>query len=292
MVQSWELMSTLPALPPRCPDAHKGSFGRVLIVAGSRGMSGAACLAGCSALRGGAGLVTVATPRGVQPVVAGYEPSYLTMSLPEDDQGRLSREALPELLDALTHQTAAAWGPGLGRSHDLNELASMVFRSATLPMVFDADGLNALSVRPDAWAGPLPVAPRVLTPHPGEFSRLTGLEVDAIAARREETAVNFAAQHQVVVLLKGPETVITDGYQLALNPTGNSGMATGGTGDVLTGLIAALLAQQMPAFEAAQLGAYLHGLAGDIATSELSNPGLIASDLPRYVALAWRHMGR
>jgi NAD(P)H-hydrate epimerase len=292
MAPSWELVTTLPALPPRSPVAHKGSFGRVLIAAGSRGMSGAACLAGCSALRGGAGLVTVATPRGVQPVVAGYEPSYLTLGLPEDDQGRLSREALPEVLDALSHQTAAAWGPGLGRSQDLNELTSMVFRTATLPMVFDADGLNALAVRPDAWAGPTPIAPRVLTPHSGEFSRLSGLEIGAIAARREETAANFAAQHQVVLLLKGAQTVITDGYRLALNPTGNSGMATGGTGDVLTGLIAALLAQEMPAFEAAQLGAYLHGLAGDLAANELSNPGLIASDLPQYLALAWRQLGQ
>jgi NAD(P)H-hydrate epimerase len=287
-----EFVDALPDLPPRPGDAHKGTFGRVLIVAGSRGMTGAAGLAGAAALRGGAGLVTVATPLSIQPIVAGYEPSYLTIGLPDDNEGLLSRAALPQVMDVLSRQTAAAWGPGLGRSDDLDDVTLTVYKSAALPMVFDADGLNALAHRRDWMSGPPPAGPRVLTPHPGEFARLTGLEPGAIAARRAETAADFAAQHGVVVVLKGPQTVITDGHRVALNPTGNSGMATGGTGDVLTGLIAALLGQQMEPFDAAQLAADLHGLAGDLAAAELSNPGLIASDLPKYLACAWRHVGR
>lgn len=287
-----EYVATLPDLPARPAEAHKGTFGRVLIVAGSRGMSGAACLAGRAALRGGAGLVTVATALSVQPVVAGYEPSYLTMGLPDDNEGLLSRAALTQLMDVLSRQTAAAWGPGLGRSDDLDDVTVNVYKSAALPMVFDADGLNALAHRRDWLSGPSPAGPRILTPHPSEFARLTGLEPADVARRREQAAAEFAAQHGVVVLLKGPQTVITDGERVALNPTGNSGMATGGTGDVLTGLIASLLGQQMPPFDAAQLAAYLHGLAGDLAAAELSQPGLIASDLPRYLACAWQNMGR
>jgi ADP-dependent NAD(P)H-hydrate dehydratase len=282
----------LPDLPPRSAEAHKGTFGRVLIVAGSRGMTGAASLSATAALRGGAGLVTVATPLSVQPIVAGYEPSYLTLGLPDDNEGLLSRAALPQLMDVLSRQTAAAWGPGLGRSDDLDDVTLTVYKSAALPMVFDADGLNALAHRRDWMSGPAPGGPRILTPHPGEFARLTGFDPAAIADHREETAADFAAQHGVVVLLKGPQTVITDGQRVALNPTGNSGTATGGTGDVLTGLIASMLGQQMAPFDAAQLAAYLHGLAGDIAAAELSNPGLIASDLPKFLARAWRHFGR
>jgi len=287
---TFQHVTDLPPLPPRPFDAHKGDFGRVLIVAGSRGMSGAACLSGTAALRGGAGLVTVATPLNIQPIVAGYEPSYLTLGLPDDDRGQLSRAALPTIMDALSRQTAAAWGPGLGRSDDLDDATLAVFRSAELPMVFDADGLNALSHRKDWRAGPKPSGARILTPHPGEFARLTGLDAATTNAQRETTAARFAAQHGVVLVLKGPHTVITDGRRIAINSTGNSGMATGGTGDVLTGLIAALLGQRMVPFEAAQLGVYLHGLSGDIAAAELSNPGMIASDLARSLTRAWKHV--
>jgi ADP-dependent NAD(P)H-hydrate dehydratase len=285
-------ITALPHLPPRPSDAHKGTFGRVLIVAGSRGMTGAAGLAGISALRGGAGLVTIATPQSVQLVVAGYEPGCLTLGLADDDQGRLSSATMTAVSDALSRHDAAAWGPGLGRSDELDDLTLSVYRTAALPMVFDADGLNALAQRQDELSQSPPAGPRVLTPHPGEFARLTGLDAATIAAQREETAATFARQHQVVVLLKGSPTVITDGERLALNLTGNSGLATAGSGDVLTGLIAALLGQQLTPFDAAQLGAYLHGLAGDLAAEELSNPGLIASDLPKYLAKAWRHLGR
>ena len=273
-------------LPSRPVDGHKGTFGHVLIVGGSRGMSGAAALAGCSALRGGAGLVTVAVPQGVVPVIAAIEPSYLTVPLPEDEEGRIASAALPVILKRGEKADVVAIGPGWGQSADLRQLAAALYTELGQPVVVDADALNALARRPDLLNRH--GGPRVLTPHPGEFARLTNSDTKSVQSRREELAREFAAQHQVVLVLKGRHTIITDGQTLHVNPTGNSGMATGGTGDVLTGLIAALIAQKLSPVDAARTGAYLHGLAGDLAAAELSEPGLIASDLPRYLCHAWR----
>jgi ADP-dependent NAD(P)H-hydrate dehydratase len=283
---SIERIAELPALPQRPDDAHKGSYGRVLIIAGSRGMSGAACLAGMGALRGGAGLVYLAVPAGLVPIVAAVEPSYLTIPLPEDDHGQLSLEAELPLNDVVPKNSSVAVGPGLGQSDDLSMLVRWLYSKVEKPIVFDADGLNALARMPELLSQA--PAPRILTPHPGEFARLSQSDIGAVQQDREESAVRFAQEHGVVLLLKGHGTIITDGRRMAVNTTGNSGMATGGTGDVLTGLIAALLAQGLPAFEAAQLGAHLHGLAGDLAAEELSMPALIASDLPWYLGAAWQ----
>jgi NAD(P)H-hydrate epimerase len=277
----------LPALPPRPETGHKGTFGKALIVAGSRGMSGAACLAGLGALRGGAGLVQVAVPAGILPVVAGVEPSFLTAPLPEDDRGRLSRTAQKEILSLAERASATAIGPGWGISADLVELAHAIFTRLAGPLVIDADGLSALAKVPGGWPAAPAGAPRIITPHPGEFARLLGIDTRSVEADRQALAADFAARNGLVVLLKGHRTIITDGERLAVNTTGNSGMATGGTGDVLTGLVTALLAQGMVPFDAARLGAHLHGLAGDLAARELSKPGLIASDLPHYLAKAW-----
>ncbi len=281
-----ERVHELPPPPARPDDAHKGTFGRVLIVAGSTGMSGAAALAGLGALRGGAGLVSVAVPESILSVVAGIEPSFLTIPLPADDQGRISSEAADRLHEISTGMDAMAIGPGLGQSTDLAALVSELYRSRELPLVVDADGLNLLA-HDGAGLGNH-TAPRILTPHPGEFARLTGRSVAEIAARREGLAAEFAAEHGVVLVLKGAGTVVTGGGRLSVNPTGNNGMATGGAGDVLTGLITALLGQGMSAFGAAQLGVYLHGLAGDLAAGQLSAPGLIASDLPLFLGAAWQ----
>jgi ADP-dependent NAD(P)H-hydrate dehydratase len=286
-----ERITTLPDLPPRSNAAHKGTFGKAMVVAGSRGMSGAACLAGQAALRGGAGLVAVAAPAGILPIIAGYEPSYLTVPLQEDVDGRIALSALSDVIERLNDATAGAIGPGLGRSADLDELVHSVYRTVEKPLVVDADGLNALVARPDVLTAGIAAGPRILTPHPGEFARLSGLTTAAVQASREEAAAEFAARAGAIVVLKGAGTVITDGDRIAINPTGNSGLATGGTGDVLTGVIAALLAQGLEPFAAAQFGAYLHGLAGDLAAAERSQPGLIASDLPRYLAAAWRRLG-
>lgn len=282
-----ERVTELPELPSRKTDSHKGSFGRALIIAGSRGMSGAACLSGLGALRGGAGLVFVAVPSGIVSIVAGKEPSYLTIPLPEDEAGRLDASAIESLQDEVTQPDVIAIGPGCGQSQAVTDIVTWLYRDIEKPLVVDADGLNALAT---LEALPTAAGPRILTPHPGEFARLTGTDIKTVQQAREEMAAEFAATHGCVLLLKGAGTIITDGRRIAVNSTGNSGMATGGSGDVLTGLIAALLAQGLPAFEAAQLAAHLHGLAGDLAAAELSEPGLIASDLPRYLPAAWLRM--
>ena len=280
-----ERITQLPQPPDRPDDAHKGTFGRVLLIGGSRGMSGAISLAGISALRGGAGLVYLGVPESIVSIVATTEPSYLVIPLKEDADGRISADAKEQIHQAAAGMDAIAIGPGLGSSDDISQIVAWAYQSIDLPMVVDADALNALASSADSI--PVCKSPRVLTPHPGEFARLTGHTIDDIQSNREELSAEFAEQLNVVLLLKGQRTVITDGQRLAINETGNSGMATGGSGDVLTGLIASLLAQGIEAFESAQLAAHLHGLAGDLAAQELSKPGLIASDLPRYVARAW-----
>ena len=279
-------ISEIPQLPSRAIDSHKGSYGRVVLIGGSVGMSGAISLAGLGALRGGAGLVYLACPRSVWSAVAAIEPSYLTVPLSEDPQGRLSLPAIPEIMAACLLADAVAIGPGLGQSTELQQVISHVVRSVDVPCVVDADALNLLVDRLEVLASARSV--RVLTPHPGEFARLTGLTTAAVQANREALAIEFARQHRVVLVLKGAGTVVTDGQRLFINRTGNPGMATGGTGDVLTGLVTSLLAQGADPFDAACLGCHLHGLAGDIAAEELSSPGMIASDLPKYLPLAWK----
>jgi ADP-dependent NAD(P)H-hydrate dehydratase len=283
---SHQLINQLPTLPIRPSDAHKGTFGRVLIMAGSRGMSGAAALSGLGALRGGAGLVYLAVPREIQGIVGGIEPSYLTIGCPASIDGQFTEDALLRLEDDIAGCNAMACGPGLGQSEELQHIVGWLLVNVAKPMVVDADALNLLAEHLE-WLDKSP-APRVLTPHPGEFARLLDTDTRTVQAHRVDLAVEFAARHKVILVLKGSGTVITDGKHVAINPTGNSGMATGGTGDVLTGLVTALLAQGLPPFEAARLGVYLHGLAGDLAAEELSQPGLIASDLPRYLGPAWR----
>ncbi|WP_397570768.1 NAD(P)H-hydrate dehydratase [Schlesneria sp. T3-172] len=287
-----QLVNSLPAAPARSDDAHKGDCGRALLIAGSRGMSGAACLSSTAALRGGAGLVTVAVPESILSIVAGYEPSYMTIGLPEDAEGRLSNAAPQKLAEVLSRQNAVAVGPGLSQSAGLLDVVTHLYTTLTQPAVFDADSLNILAKRPYVLPRTSEAAARILTPHPGEFSRLTGLDIETIQQNRQQHAAEFAKRNGLIVVLKGQNTVITDGTRVAINATGNSAMATGGTGDVLTGVLVALLAQGMAPFEAAQFGVHLHGLAGDIAAEENSKIGLIASDLLRYIPRAWRDLGR
>ena len=259
------------------------------MIGGSRGMSGAPSLTGLGALRGGAGLVYVAVPSEILPIVAAIEPSYLTIPLATDEEhGCLSADGLKGLRQACEGKDAIALGPGLGTSRGVTAIVAALIAELPQPMVVDADALNVLASQKPGFSKA--AGPRILTPHPGEFARLIGSDIATVQSQRPKLAAEFAAAHGVIVLLKGQGTVITDGDRIAINRTGNPGMATGGSGDVLTGLIAALLAQGMQPFDAAQLGAHLHGLAGDLAASELSQPGLIASDLPRYLAAAWRRV--
>jgi ADP-dependent NAD(P)H-hydrate dehydratase len=281
-----ETVRQLPHLTPRLADSNKGAFGRILVVAGSRGMSGAAILCASAALRGGAGLVRVATPEEVLPVVAAGNPCYMTAALPQDEQGQIADRAEAALLYLAQTNDVVAAGPGLGRSPALTALILALLDKTSTPLVLDADGLNAVQHQANRLAGRS--APVILTPHPGEFARLLGLDVAAVQAGRKELAVRFAQHTGVVLVLKGHGTLVTDGSQLYENTTGNPGMATGGTGDVLTGLIAALLGQGLKPFAAAHLGVYLHGLAGDLARDAIGEVALIASDLLLYLPAAFR----
>ncbi len=274
----------------RNPQSHKGTYGRALVIGGSRGMSGAAALAGMAALRGGAGLVEVATPISAQPIVAGFDPCFLTTALPEDAAGRISGTAAALLREALSHAEAAAIGPGLDRSAELDELVNSIYTSAKTPLVVDADALNALAES----RVPLKSAqPRILTPHPGEFARLIGTSTADVQANRQQLSRDFIAKHTddshagLILVLKGHETIVADRTQLVVNQTGNPGMATGGTGDVLTGLIVALLAQGLEPFAAARLSVWLHGAAGDLAAQQLGQISLTARDVLDYLPAAF-----
>lgn len=277
---------SLPKLPPRNPDSHKGDFGSALLIGGSRGMAGAISMSGMAALRGGAGLVRLAVPLACQDVVAGFEPSYMTVGLPADDSGRISLSARELIAELAEKSTAVACGPGLGRSPELDELVLWIYTQVKQPAVFDADALNALAMRPELLARP--GGPRVLTPHPGEFQRLIQAKTRLPRDEMERAAIRLADEAGIVVLLKGHRTLITDGARQAHNTTGNPGMATGGTGDVLTGLTTALVCQHLPPYDAARLAAHLHGLAGDLAAQEHGQVSMIASDLLRWLPAAFQ----
>jgi NAD(P)H-hydrate epimerase len=284
-----EAVTRLASLSHRKPESNKGDFGRVLVVAGSRGMSGAAILCAGAALRGGAGLVKAAVPADILPVVAAGNPCYMTAPLPCDQQGRLSATAAPEVVALAEGQDVLAVGPGLGRAQGINEVVYRLLEKTHAPIVLDADGLNAIGGKTDLLkARP---APLILTPHPGEFARILGSDVATIQSNRADLARRFACDHQLVLVLKGHGTIVTDGRRLYVNHTGNPGMATGGTGDVLTGLIAALMGQGLDPFAAAQLGVYLHGLAGDLARDAVGEACLIASDLLAHLPAAFRKLG-
>ncbi len=285
-----EQVESIPKLSPRPRDSHKGLYGTVLVVAGGRGMAGAAALCGAASLRSGAGLVRVATSAEVQPVVAGFEPSYMTYPLPGQEDGLIdlarSRAVLPGLIE---HADALAVGPGLGQSDAIRGLVRYLIAETDRPMVLDADGLNMLVGQTELLSGLK--RPVILTPHPGEFARLSGRDVPTVQQDRVKYAAELAATYgSLVVILKGSGTVVTDGRRYFINSTGNPGMATGGSGDVLTGVIAALLAQKMPAFEAAQLGVFVHGLAGDIARDHHGEIGMIAGDIVDALPDAFVHL--
>jgi NAD(P)H-hydrate epimerase len=273
---------TLPTLPPRPSDAHKGTFGTALLIGGSRGMGGAVALAGMAALRGGAGLVRLAVPDRCLETVAAHEPSYMTVALPDDIDGRISGEAHTRIAELVQSATVVAIGPGLGRSSELDRLVARLYQELPLPMVCDADALNALSTNSELLAHH--AGPRVLTPHPGEFARLVGRKYPG--EEREVAALELASRCHVIVVLKGHRTFVTDGRRHWHNCTGNPGMATGGSGDSLTGLITALACQRLEPYDAARLGVYLHGLAGDLAAKDVGEMSLIASDIVSYLPKA------
>jgi NAD(P)H-hydrate epimerase len=273
-----QAISDIPRLEPRRADAHKGDFGKVCIIAGSMGMSGAAAIAGRSALRAGAGLVRVATPGRVLPIVASVEASFTTIPLAEDSAGRISAKAIGAILDAAGDNDVLAFGPGVGVSSELRRVLEALLEQEGLRLVIDADGLNNLAKMKN-WTSRLR-AELILTPHPGEMKRLwEGLFREELPGERREQAGRLSERTKSIVVLKGAGTVVTDGQRVYVNETGNPGMATAGSGDVLTGVIAALAGQGLDNFEAAVLGVHVHGLAGDIAAQKFGRVSLMTTDI-------------
>jgi len=281
-----ERITSLPKLPKRPRDGHKGTFGHVRVLAGSVGMSGAAVLCATAALRGGAGTVLLATPRVIQPIVAAAQSCYTTCELPLIRAGRFGDNDSPRIVAWANAADALAIGPGLGTEAMVARTIKRIVADCPKPMVLDADALNVFA--PVGGTKIRPTCPAVLTPHPGELARLMGVTAADVQANREAFALRFAEEQKIVLVLKGAGTIVTDGRRIAVNTTGNPGMATGGSGDVLCGVIAALLAQELEPFSAAQAGVWLHGMAGDLAAAEMSEESMIASDLLDYLPGAWR----
>ena len=277
------------AIAPRRSDTHKGTYGHVLVVAGSLGKSGAAALSALSALRAGAGLVTVATRAQVVESVLGHAPEL--MGWPVEDRGPLGQADLESLLAAADQKDALVVGPGIPRGEETTALLGELLERVDVPVVLDADALNAVST--DLGVLRRAKGPVVLTPHPGEMSRLSGLPTKELQKERVKVARDFARTHGVTLVLKGARTLIAhaDGT-VYVNPTGNPGMATGGTGDVLSGVLGALLAQGLKLPEAAWTAVYAHGLAGDLAAERRGRLGLIASDVVKGLCSVWTRWER
>ncbi len=268
----------LPTIPSRKPDTHKGDYGRVFVLAGSGGMTGAACMCSESALRAGAGIVTLGIPESLHGIVASKLTCVMTHPLPETPVKTLSELGRQDILDFSRRFDVVAIGPGISQYLETKRLVLWLLQSLDCPIVLDADGVNALADNPKVLDQVK--KPVVLTPHPGEMAHLLGISTREVQSNRMEIARMFVrGRKQVTLVLKGNKTIVMNEETYYVNETGNPGMATAGAGDVLTGMIAALLGQQYAPFEAAQLGVYLHGLAGDIAAQEKGEISLIATDI-------------
>src|SRR6185437_6749563 len=295
-----------PLLAPRPRNSNKGMYGHVLVVGGSVGKAGAAAMAGFSALRAGAGLVTVATAKSVLSTVAGFHPELMTESLEETSDGTIAGNSISKFRALAEKKTVLAIGPGISRNPETSDFVRTIVGEASAAVVLDADGLNAFEGRAKDFvrrgqhksANKAEQNTLILTPHPGEMSRLTGLSIAAIQRDRINVARTFAKEHGVILVLKGDRTIVADPSGEAwVNPTGNPGMATGGTGDILTGMVAGLLAQfpERP-FEAVVAAVHLHGLAGDVACyghnsqTGIGEQCLVATDLIRAMPEAYRQI--
>ncbi len=268
--------------PPRNSEAHKGNFGHLLVIAGSPGKTGAAALAANAAVRCGTGLVTVGVPESTNTAVEPQVTEAMTHPLAEDGKGRLSAEAADTILALAADKSAVAFGPGVGTAGGTGKLLKRLLAELRVPVIIDADGLNLLAREPEI----LKQSPGdiIITPHPGEMARLTGLPAADIQKNRVDTARNFAGRYGVTVVLKGAGTVISqpDGTA-AISPSGNPGMASGGMGDVLTGMIAGFAAQGFSAGDAAFSGVYIHGICGDLLKQDTGGFGYLASDMIRRI---------
>jgi NAD(P)H-hydrate epimerase len=287
-------------LPTRAADSHKGKFGHLLVVAGSRGMSGAAGLAGWAALKAGAGLVTVASPASQQRIVAGLRPELLTAALTETAEGTLHPRAIDDIQAVVRDKKIdlLALGPGLSIHPRTIEAVLDILTETALPTILDADGLNALAAVDRKTVAALfkkRSAPSVLTPHPGEIARLLRTSSTRVQKMRQAAAFELAKELGVVVVLKGHRTIISDGRSAYVNPTGNPGLAKGGTGDVLTGILGGLWAQRPDAgwaLPASCLATYLHGLSADFAVERTTEHALLASDVIEALPQAFQKLAK
>ena len=283
----------LPALLLRNKkDAYKNQFGHVLVLAGSESMLGAAALTGLAAMRSGAGLTTIGVPQSLNLILQKKISNVImTWPLPETLEKSFSLKAYKEVEKTFLKYDAYAIGPGIGKNNETSRFVLNMIERCPRPLVIDADALNILAANKETLRKAK--GPRILTPHPGEMARLTGFTKIYIEENRKTVAKNFAKQFGVYILLKGNETVVADPLgKVFINRVGNAGMATAGSGDVLTGIIAAFLAQGLNPFEAAQWGAHVHGLAGDIAAGQKSKISLIASDIIEYLPLVFKKISR
>jgi NAD(P)H-hydrate epimerase len=294
MIES-EPAAEFNSLPQRCADSHKGDYGKLLFIGGSCSMPGAIALSAMASLRSGAGLVTVATAATVHSIVAGFDPCVMTIPLRCSAHGTIEEDAdsLSQFVGPLEQYDAIVVGPGLGKSTELASLVSDLYENVRGPLVVDADGLNLLAS--DSGGLPVPGGPRVLTPHAGEFVRLLqnnhhGVDVDEVLTREdlERIAVELARKSQSVIALKGNATFVTDGSMKWHNKTGNAGMATAGSGDVLTGVVAALIGQGMDVGDAVRFGVQVHGCAGDLAAAELGMVSMTALDIIDFLSVAFQ----
>ncbi|MBI4115469.1 MAG: NAD(P)H-hydrate dehydratase [Candidatus Omnitrophica bacterium] len=270
---------------PRPKRANKKDFGRVFILAGSRGLTGAAALASFASLRAGAGLVTLGCPDKVYTILARRHPEVMVRPFPSTPKGTLSEKGLSAILNFLKSQDVLAIGPGLGRHPNTGRLVRNLLLRSSVPSVVDADGVNALQGQAEILRDCK--SPLILTPHPGEFVRTFGGKKPVTDKERKKRALEVSRKIKQTLVLKGYRTVVAGPTgKVAINPTGNPGMATGGTGDVLTGIIAALLGQGISPFDSACFGVYIHGLAGDIAAKEKGEVSLVAGDIVEFLPKA------
>ncbi len=278
------------ALPKRKADGHKGDFGKLLIIAGSTGMGGAAALTGKSALRTGCGLVKIACPATVLPSISSLNTECMTYPLPDvAKKGAIALRSLGEIMELVNAHDAVALGPGLGQHHETRELVKRLVTRIDKPLIIDADGLNALKGATELLAQRK--APTILTPHPVEFERLTGEPASLDYQVRIRQVQRWAKEWNIVLVLKGSPTLIGEPSGMVyLNPTGNNGMAKGGSGDVLTGIIGSLLAQGCSAIDAARIGVYVHGVAGNIAAEEKTTRAMIAGDIVESLPFAFQSL--
>ena len=281
-----QTVTELPRLEKREAASHKGDYGRICIIGGQVGMAGAAALAGKAALRCGAGLVRVAVCKSILPTVASFEPCYTTIALDEED-GHVAQSAIPAVIAAADDNDVVAVGPGLGTSLGARDVVNALIEIENLRLIIDADGLNCLA-KDATWVERYKAA-IVLTPHPGEMKRLCqSLFREDIPKDRNEQATMLAKKTGCTIILKGAGTVVADSEKIYVNTTGNAGMATAGSGDVLTGMIAALAGQGLDNFAAAQLAVYIHGSAGNIAAKKKGRLSMIATDILQLLPEAFR----